>query len=88
VFAANGCIRGTTKDPTAAGRLGEPIRLGDVTVRSGDAVLGDNDGVVVVDAAAVDAVAAAASERVAAEREVVRRLRAGESTLEILGLAG
>jgi 4-hydroxy-4-methyl-2-oxoglutarate aldolase len=86
VFAANVCIRGTTKDPTAAGRLGEPITLGDVTVRSGDAVLGDNDGVVVVDAAAVDVVAAAASERVAAEREVIRRLRSGESTLEILGL--
>jgi 4-hydroxy-4-methyl-2-oxoglutarate aldolase len=86
VFAANVCIRGTSKDATAAGRLGEAITIGDVTVRRGDAVVGDRDGVVVVDAAALDAVAAAATARVAAEREVIRRLRSGESTLEILGL--
>jgi 4-hydroxy-4-methyl-2-oxoglutarate aldolase len=86
VFAANVCIRGTSKEPDGDGRLGEPIRVGDVTVRPGDAVLGDADGVVVVEAGEVEAVVAAARARDLNERDVVRRIRDGESTLEIFGL--
>lgn len=87
VFAANVSIRGTTKEPTGDGRLGEPVRVGEVTIRPGDAVLGDADGVVVVDAGDVDAVVAASRARVLEERDVLRRLRDGESTLEIFGLS-
>ncbi len=86
VFAANVCIRGTSKNPDAGGRLGEVLQIGDVTVQTGDVVIGDADGVVVVKAADVATVARAAHERVIAEREMLARLRAGESTLEILGL--
>ncbi len=86
VFAANVCIRGTGKEPAGDGRLGEPIRVGTVTVRPGDAVVGDADGVVVVEAGEVDAVIAAARARALEERDVLRRIRDGESTLEIFGL--
>ena len=48
VFASNVCIRGARKDPSEGGRLGEPIRIGDADVETGDTVVGDADGVVVV----------------------------------------
>lgn len=86
VFAANVCLRGTVKDPQADGQLGEPIRIGDVAVRNGDAVIGDADGVVIVAAEDVEAAAVSALARLAAERDMVERLRSGESTLGILGL--
>lgn len=86
VFATKVCLRGTSKDPTGDGRLGPPIRIGDVTVNPGDAVVGDADGVVVVPAAEVGSVAAAGRARVQHERLVRDRIRDGASTLELLGL--
>ena len=87
VFAANVCLRGTAKDPTADGRLGEPIVVGTTLVRPGDLVVGDHDGVVVVAAEAVGAVADAAQQRVRKEQDVIARLRNGETTLAIYELA-
>lgn len=86
VFAANICIRGTSKDASATGRLCEPTSVGDVVVQTGDAVIGDADGVVIVAADDVETVAAAARVRVAAERVMLERVGAGERTLDILGL--
>jgi 4-hydroxy-4-methyl-2-oxoglutarate aldolase len=86
VFAANVCIRGTVKDPRGDGRLGGSLRIGDVGVHPGDAVVGDADGAVVVGADHVDSVAQAGRARVASEREMLKRLRRGESTIDILGL--
>ena len=86
VFAANVCLRGTVKDPTADGRLGEPLVIGSTLVRTGDVVVGDQDGVVVVAAEAVGAVADAARERVRKEQDVIARLRNGETTLAIYEL--
>ncbi|MEA2211902.1 MAG: 4-hydroxy-4-methyl-2-oxoglutarate aldolase [Solirubrobacteraceae bacterium] len=86
VFAANVCIRGTVKDPRGDGRLGGSMRIGDVDVHPGDTVVGDADGAVVVGAHHVDSVAQAGRARVASEREMLKRLRRGESTIDILGL--
>jgi 4-hydroxy-4-methyl-2-oxoglutarate aldolase len=86
VFAAHVCVRGTVKDPRGGGQLGLPLRIGDVVVRNGDAVVGDRDGVVVVEADAVPAIAAAARDRIEKEQDVMARLRAGETTLSIYGL--
>lgn len=86
VFAANVCLRGTVKDAHGKGRLGARLRIGEVDVRPGDAVVGDADGAVVVGADEIEAVAAAAHAREAAERETLERLRRGDTTLEILGL--
>jgi 4-hydroxy-4-methyl-2-oxoglutarate aldolase len=88
VFASNVCLRGTVKDQTSDGRLGEPLVIGEALVRSGDVVVGDHDGVVVVSAEAVGAVADAARARVRKEEEVIVRLRAGETTLAIYDLPG
>lgn len=86
VFAANVCLRGTSKDPSSDGRVGEPIIIGQTLVRPGDVVVGDGDGVVVIAADAVDGVAAAARERIRKEQEVVARLERGETTLAIYDL--
>ena len=86
VFAANVCLRGTSKDPLSNGRIGEPIVIGETLVRCGDVVVGDRDGVVVIPADAVDDVAAGARERIRKEEEVVARLERGESTLAIYDL--
>jgi 4-hydroxy-4-methyl-2-oxoglutarate aldolase len=86
VFAAAICIRGTTKDPNGDGHLREDIRLGHAAVRTGDVVVGDADGVVIVPADQAQAVAMRARARVTAEHQMVERLGRGDSTLDILGL--
>ena len=84
VFARTRCIRGTGKDPSA-GTVNEPIVVGDVTVRPGDLVVGDADGVVVVPQRDVDVIAAAAAAREDAEARIMDELRAGRTTLELYG---
>jgi len=87
VFCAGVCIRGTGKDPGSAGSLGAPVRIGEVTVSRGDLVAGDADGVVVIPLADAAAVLTAAAEREAKEVELMRRLRGGETTIDLLGLS-
>jgi 4-hydroxy-4-methyl-2-oxoglutarate aldolase len=86
VFARGLTIRGTVKRPDARGALGVPVSLGGTIVAPGDLVVADVDGVAVVEQARADAVLAAADERVAKETELVRRIREGATTLDLLGL--
>jgi len=58
-------------------RYGEPIAIGAVTVATGDYVLGDRDGVVVIPAALAAEVVAKTEEVVATESEMRRALIAG-----------
>lgn len=86
VFSTGLAIRGTGKDPAAAGGCGATVAVGDVQVSPGDLVLGDEDGVVVVPADAVADVARKALERKRAEVAIMERLRGGETTMQIYGL--
>ena len=86
VFSARICMRGTVKNEGAIGWLGEPVRLGEVVVHPGDLVVGDLDGVVVIPSAAAAAAVAAGRDREADEIEKIRRIRAGERTLDLYGL--
>jgi regulator of RNase E activity RraA len=61
----------------AAEALGEPVQIGGVTVHTGDWVLGDRDGVVVVPAAVAPEAVRRAEEVVPAENQVRRAIRAG-----------
>jgi 4-hydroxy-4-methyl-2-oxoglutarate aldolase len=70
-----------------AGELDVPIELLGVTVRPGDVVLADDDGIVVLSADDADEILAAAAAIAEREHEWEARLDAGESTLSILGLA-
>ena len=65
MFAAGLNPNGPTKN--VAGRLNHPISVGGVTVRPGDLVVGDADGVTVIEREKAPAMLALAAEKVAAE---------------------
>jgi 4-hydroxy-4-methyl-2-oxoglutarate aldolase len=77
-------VKGATKN--AAGTIGEPVEVGGATIRQGDAVVLDSDGVAVVESERVDEVLAAAREREDRERDKRRKLRSGELSFELDGL--
>lgn len=84
-FARGLCIRGTGKDFGASGWINHPIVIGDVTVDAGDLIVGDGDGVVAIPRARAAEVVATSKQREADEAAILRRLRTGESTLDVYG---
>ncbi len=84
VFSAAIALTGATKDKP--GTVGAPVRVGGVLVSAGDWVVADVDGVTFVPAAALAEVVAAGRERQAKEERFFEALRAGSTTLELLGL--
>jgi 4-hydroxy-4-methyl-2-oxoglutarate aldolase len=68
------------------GSIGEPVEVGGATIRQGDAVVLDADGVAVVEAERIDAVLAASRERAERERVKRARLEGGALSWEIDGL--
>jgi 4-hydroxy-4-methyl-2-oxoglutarate aldolase len=87
VFAGNICIRGTSKRQDGAGSLGASALLGDVLVQTGDLLVADADGVVVIARADAEQVIEAGLARDREERDIVARLQRGERTLDIYRLA-
>jgi 4-hydroxy-4-methyl-2-oxoglutarate aldolase len=77
-------VRGAAKD--VAGAIGEPVVVGGATIRNGDVLVLDADGVAVVESERVEAVLEASRER--AEREVVKRgkLQGGALSYDLDGL--
>jgi 4-hydroxy-4-methyl-2-oxoglutarate aldolase len=84
VFARMVTVLGTSKDHP--GELGVPVTVGGVTVRTGDVVVGDADGVAVLPQQQVGAIVARADARVAKERRILDQLRVGRTTLELYDL--
>lgn len=85
-FTTGTAIRGTVKAPDGDGALGALIRIGEILVRAGDLIVGDADGVVAFPAHRAAEVVAAAEQRDAAEQDILRRLAAGETTMNIYNL--
>ena len=86
VFARDLAMRGTGKDFGAIGWINRPVLMGEVTVTPGDLVAGDGDGVVVLPREATGTIIAAALAREAKEADVLRRIAAGERTVDIYNL--
>ncbi len=86
VFARGLAMRGTGKDFGAIGWINRAVLMGDVTVAPGDLVAGDGDGVVVLPREAAGTIIAAAVVREAKEADAIRRIAAGERTVDIYGL--
>ena len=86
VFARGLAMRGTGKDFGAIGWINRPVLIGEITVSPGDLVVGDGDGVVVLPREAAGTIVAAAMAREAKEADVLRRIAAGERTVDIYGL--
>ena len=84
VFARRSSIRAAIKE--RSGHLRVPISCGGQLVVSGDYVVADVSGVVVIAAGEIEAVLAAARDRVEKERAMMRALRGGSTTVELLGL--
>lgn len=70
-------VRGAGKD--VPGAIGEPVVVGGATIRQGDVLVLDADGVAVVEAECVQEVLEASRER--AEREVVKRAKLKDGAL-------
>lgn len=68
------------------GEINGRISAGGCVVEGGDLVLADDDGVVVVPGNEQEAVRARCEARVTAERAIIERLEAGETTVEIFDL--
>ncbi len=84
VFARGTALRGASK--RGPGEIGAAAVVGGVLVRTGDWLVGDADGVVCVPAARLGECQAAAARRAEAERGYLQRIRAGETTAQLLAL--
>jgi 4-hydroxy-4-methyl-2-oxoglutarate aldolase len=84
VFATMLALRGALK--VTPGAVGDPAVVGDVDVAAGDIVVGDADGVTVVPGGQLAEVLAAGAAREAKEQAMFEQLRAGATTIELLGL--
>jgi 4-hydroxy-4-methyl-2-oxoglutarate aldolase len=85
VFSRGLAIGACTKKQI--GTLNCTISLGGLVIRPGDVVVGGADGVVVIDQQRVEAVYEAAIKRQEREAFIMKELRNGKTTLELLGLS-
>jgi 4-hydroxy-4-methyl-2-oxoglutarate aldolase len=84
VVSAAVCAQGTVK--ATAGAVNVPVSIGGQQVAPGDAIIADDDGVVVVRRQRVTGAVAAARARVAKEAAARAALAAGELGLDRYGL--
>ncbi len=86
VFSRGLAIGACTKE--RPGRLAVPIHFGGVIVRPGDIVVGNADGIVIIERERADQVFSAAVARRSRESELMEQLRQGKTTIDLLGLPG
>ena len=75
IARANSCVR------SGPGRVGFPIVVGGLTVASGDVVIGDRDGIVVIPQGELDRLLPRIEAILAAEIETQKKIRAGFTNL-------
>ena len=85
IFCRGFSIRGTTK--TVLGLINHPTLFGGVLVQPGDLILGDDDGVVVVERMECEAVLEKSIKRIEAEKLKSEKLKAGVTSVELNKLA-
>jgi 4-hydroxy-4-methyl-2-oxoglutarate aldolase len=83
VFSAGISIKGTTK--AVPGKINHPICFEGVIVNPGDIVVGDNDGLVAIPPAEAEKLLAAALAKEESEAEVIKKIKQGQSTMDLLG---
>ena len=76
----------TATQKTEAGLIDVPVTLAGVSVRPGDVIVGDDDGVVIVPAPLAQEVAESVARIAEKERSIFERLATGEDTKDIFGL--
>jgi 4-hydroxy-4-methyl-2-oxoglutarate aldolase len=86
VWSRSISAHGTVKE--TLGDVNVPVSCGDVIVRPGDVIVGDDDGVVVVPRQSVHTVKAASEARIAKEAKSRARYQAGELGLDVNDMRG
>ncbi|CAH1667435.1 4-carboxy-4-hydroxy-2-oxoadipate aldolase/oxaloacetate decarboxylase [Chelatococcus asaccharovorans] len=84
VFARARCVRGTVKQHAPS--VGSPLVVAGAKIAPQDIIVGDADGVIAIPQARMGDIVAAARKRSQAEQAFMEKLRAGSTTLELLGL--
>jgi 4-hydroxy-4-methyl-2-oxoglutarate aldolase len=84
IFSRGSAIGSCSK--SELGRINEAINFGGVRVKPGDIVLGDGDGLVIIERHRLNEVLLAARERHRKEHKLMQKLRQGKTTLELLDL--
>ncbi|KQU89675.1 diguanylate cyclase [Variovorax sp. Root318D1] len=82
VFSVGTNPNGPTK--SIAGRIGHPVSVGDVTVRPGDFIIGDGDGVVVVEREKIEALLPLAAKKVKDEAARIAAIQEGDTAAKWL----
>ncbi len=77
-------VKGAAKD--VAGSIGQPVTVGGATIRTGDLLVLDADGVAVVEHERIGEVLEASRERLERERVKREKLQAGELSYDLDGL--
>jgi RraA family protein len=77
VFAAGANPNGPTK--ACPGRIGHPVTVGGVTVHPGDFIIGDADGVVVVEREKIASLLPLAEKKVADEEARIEAIKKGDT---------
>jgi 4-hydroxy-4-methyl-2-oxoglutarate aldolase len=83
VFSSTVAIRGTIKGFDVAGHIGKDVTIGDVSIATGDLIMGDRDGVVAIPQALVRTALRAAASREADESAKIEKIRAGARTIDL-----
>lgn len=78
VFSVGTNPNGPTKNN--GGRIGHPVSVGGVTVHAGDFIIGDGDGVVVVEREALAALLPLADHKVKAEARRIEQIKQGNTS--------
>lgn len=78
VFSVGTNPNGPTK--SNGGRIGHPVSVGGVTVHAGDFIIGDGDGVVVVEREALAALLPLADHKVKAEARRIEQIKQGNTS--------
>jgi 4-hydroxy-4-methyl-2-oxoglutarate aldolase len=84
IFSRGLAIGACTKE--RRGKLDVPVQVGGRIVNPGDLVLGDSDGLVVIERDGIEDVFRAATSRHEKEAEIIRQLGQGRTTIELLHL--
>ena len=85
VFSVGTNPNGPTKQ--VSGRIGHPVTVGGVTVHPGDFVIGDADGVVVVERARIESLLPLAAKKVADENARIAQIKQGKTSASWLEAA-
>ena len=73
-------------DQKGVGELGCAVRCGDVTVSPGQWLVGDDDGLIVLEPEALPAILKQAEETLRKEEDLVSRLREGKALGDVFGI--